>query len=282
MIGEPRGGASGARIIQSAPRRLKLELGRNRMPMWLQAGGWGALAGSALLLGATLGYRLRISVRLVAAVMAFGSGVLISALAFELVDEAYANGGLLATAGGFAAGALLYTVLNMLLARLGARHRKRSGGFQADERAAGDGGAAIALGALIDGIPESIVIGVSLLEGGVVSWVVVVAVFLSNVPEGLSSAAGMRRAGRSAPFVFGVWGAITLASALSALLGYLLFRDFSAQTIAAITAVAGGGILAMLADTMIPEAFEEAHDLAGLITAAGFLAAFTLSKLGGA
>jgi zinc transporter, ZIP family len=252
------------------------------MPLWLQAGGWGALAGSALLLGAAIGYGARIPARWVAAVMAFGSGVLISALAFELVDEAYANGGLVATAGGFAAGALLYTVLNVLLARLGARHRKRSGELQAEERGAQNGGAAIALGALIDGIPESIVIGVSLLEGGVVSWVVVAAVFLSNVPEGLSSAAGMRQAGRSAAFVFGVWGGITVASGGAALLGYLLFRDFPDPAIAAITAVAAGGILAMLVDTMIPEAFEEARDLAGLITAAGFLAAFALSKLGGA
>lgn len=252
------------------------------MPMWLQAGGWGALAGSALLLGAALGYGLRIPVRVVAAVMAFGSGVLISALAFELVDEAYANGGLLATARGFAAGALLFTLLNAVLARRGARHRKRSGDLQADERRVADGGAAIALGALIDGIPESIVIGLSLLEGGVVSSVVVVAVFLSNVPEGLSSAAGMRKAGRSAAYVFGVWGGIALASGVAAALGLLVFGDLSAQSIAAITAVAGGGILAMLVDTMIPEAFEEAHDLAGLVTAAGFLAAFALSKLGGA
>lgn len=252
------------------------------MPTWMQAGGWGLLAGSALLLGAGLGYGLRIPVRIVASVMAFGSGVLISALAFELVDEAYVNGGLLATAGGFAAGALLFTLLNALLSRRGARHRKRSGNWQADERQATNGGSAIALGALIDGIPESIVIGLSLLEGGVVSFVVVAAVFLSNVPEGLSSAAGMRKAGRSAAYVFGVWGGIALASGVAAALGFLVFHDLSVQSIAAITAVAGGGILAMLVDTMIPEAFEEAHDLAGLITAAGFLAAFALSKLGGA
>jgi ZIP family zinc transporter len=251
------------------------------MPMWLQAGGWGALAGSALLLGAAAGYLLRISPRMVAAVMAFGSGVLISALCFELMDEAFVRGGFTAAAAGFLGGAVLYTALNALLSRQGARHRKRSGNWQANERLqSAGGGMAIALGALIDGIPESIVIGVSLLEGGTVGLVVVIAVFLSNVPEGLSSAAGMKRAGRGAGYVFGLWGGILVASSLAAMTGYLVFSHFSAATVAATTAVAAGGILAMLADTMIPEAFEEAHDMAGLVTAAGFVSAFALSKLG--
>lgn len=250
------------------------------MPMWLKAGGWGALAGSALLVGAAAGYLLRISPRMVAAIMAFGSGVLISALCFELMDEAFTRGGFTAAAVGFLGGAMLYTVLNALLSHRGARHRKRSGNWQANERERSDGGMAIALGALIDGIPESIVIGVSLLEGGTVGLVVVIAVFLSNVPEGLSSAAGMKRAGRSAAYVFGLWGGILVASSLAATIGYLVFSHFSATTVAATTAVAAGGILAMLADTMIPEAFEEAHDMAGLVTAAGFVSAFALSKLG--
>jgi zinc transporter, ZIP family len=101
------------------------------------------------------------------------------------------------------------------------------------------------------------------------------------VPEGLSSAAGMRRAGRSAAYVFGVWGGIALASGLAALLGYLAFDGVAPAWVAAVNAVAAGAILAMIADTMIPEAFETAHEYAGLITVAGFLAAFALSKLGG-
>jgi ZIP family zinc transporter len=119
-----------------------------------------------------------------------------------------------------------------------------------------------------------------MIGGGAVSWVAVVAIFLSNIPEGLSSAAGMKKAKRSARYVFGVWGSIALVSGVAALVGYAVFSHFSDEVIAATTAVAAGAILAMLADTMMPEAFEEAHDLAGLITVAGFLAAFILTKLG--
>ncbi len=120
-----------------------------------------------------------------------------------------------------------------------------------------------------------------MLKGGVVSWVAVIAIFLSNVPEGLSSAAGMRKAGRSATYVFGVWTSIAIASGIAAWAGYSVLQDFSPDVVAATTAVAAGAILAMLADTMIPEAFAVAHDAAGLITVIGFLAAFMLSKSGG-
>jgi ZIP family zinc transporter len=255
------------------------------VPVWLQAGAWGLLAGGALVVGAAIGWAARVPVRLIAALTAFGSGVLISALSFDLMDEAYRGGGFASTAGGFLAGAAVFTAANWALARRGARHRKRSGGTpharQPNEGEAGGSGAAIALGALLDGIPESIVIGLSLLAGGAVNAVAVAAIFLSNIPEGLSSAAGMKQAGRSARYVFGVWGGIALTSGLSALAGYTLFRGASPSLVAATTAVAAGAILAMLVDTMIPEAFAVAHDLAGLVTVAGFLTAFALSKLGG-
>ena len=139
---------------------------------------------------------------------------------------------------------------------------------------------AIAIGALLDGIPESIVIGLSMLKGGTVSMVTVVAIFLSNIPEGLSSAAGMKKAGRSATYIFGIWGSIALASGVAALVGYHVFQGFSPEVVAATTAIAAGAILAMLVDTMIPEAFEVAQTLAGLVTVAGFLTAFMLSKMG--
>jgi len=241
---------------------------------------WGLLAGAALVLGAVVAWFANVPQRVIAGVTAFGAGVLISALAFELMDEAYQRGGFDATAAGFLSRAIVYTAANWMLARHGAKHRKRSQGKQPSEQEAPGSGMAIAVGALLDGIPESIVIGLSLLAGGVVSFVAVIAIFLSNIPEGLSSAAGMKKAGRSAVYVFGVWSAIALASGAASWAGYAVFRDFSPNIIAGTTAIAAGAILAMLADTMIPEAFEQAHDAAGLITVAGFLASFALSKLG--
>jgi len=251
-------------------------------PLWIQAGFWGLVAGAALLIGAAIGYGLKVPRRVVAGIMAFGSGVLISALSFELMEEAYRQGGFLSAAIGFLVGAGAFTGANWLLARRGAKHRKRStAGMQPGESEDEGSGLAIAVGALLDGIPESIVIGVSFLEGGMVGTVTVIAVFLSNLPEGLSSAAGMKRAGRSAGYVFGVWGSIAVISGVAALVGYAVFQHFSMGVIAATTAVAAGAILAMLVDTMIPEAFAEAHEFAGLITVLGFLTAFFLSKVMG-
>lgn len=249
------------------------------MPLPLQALIWGSVAGSALLIGAAVAWFTALSPRAIAAITAFGSGVLISALSFELMDEAFRTGGFVATGAGFLTGAAAYTAANIIVTRRGGSHRKRSGHQQ--QTADQGSGLGIAIGALLDGIPESLVIGVSLLEGRGVSIVAVVAVFLSNLPEGLASAAGMRRAGRSSAFVFGVWGGIALASGLAAMVGSWALADAAPATIAATNAVAAGAILAMLADTMIPEAFEEAHDYAGLITVTGFLSAFALSKLTG-
>ncbi|MDT0170953.1 ZIP family zinc transporter [Pseudarthrobacter sp. BRE9] len=250
------------------------------MPTWLMSLLWGTGAGAALVLGAAVSWRWSIPSKIVSTIMAFGAGVLISALAFELVDEAVKGGGLWPTVAGFLAGAVVYVGANMLLARAGAKHRKRSGGQQPSEKDSPGSGTAIAVGALLDGVPESVVLGVGLLAGGAVSPAMLAAVFISNVPEGLSGTAGMKKAGRSRGYVFGLWGGIAILSGLAALLGYVALENAPEELVAFITSVAAGGILAMLSDTMIPEAFEEHHNLTGLTASVGFLTAFTVHHLG--
>src|SRR4051794_11039341 len=216
--------------------------------------------------------------------MAFGSGVLISAVAFDLMQEAADTGGLLPAAIGFLGGALAYLAANAALARHGARHRKRSGNDpdenQPSEEEQSGSGTAIAIGALLDGIPESVVLGIGLLAGGGVSLSVLAAVFISNVPEGLSSAAGMKEKGRSAGYVFGVWGGIAVISGVAALVGYATLGGAPPELIAIITAVAAGAILTMIADTMIPEAFEQTRTWTGVIASVGFLVAFAIDQAG--
>jgi len=186
-----------------------------------------------------------------AVVMALGAGVLVSSVAFELMDEGYKIGGLDAAAPGLLLGAAVFYLADREVNRRGGERRKNSGDRQ------GGSATAIVIGALLDGIPESAAIGISLIEGGGVGIALVAAVFLSNVPEGLSSAAGMRRAGRSPAYVLGLWGTATLASTLSALLGYLFLDGASGNVVAFIQSFAAGAVLTMLASTMMPQAYED-------------------------
>jgi len=239
--------------------------------MW-EAAFWGFVGGFALLIGAVAGIWLPASKRFVGLIMAFGVGVLFSAVAFELTSEAYDRSGADAVVLGLLGGSVVFFAGDWLIDRHGGDRRKSQNGSPADA-----GPMALVLGALLDGIPESAAIGVSLIGGGTVGTAVVAAVFLSNIPESLSASAGMRKDGRSVTYVLGLWGAVLVASTIAAALGFGLLGSAPAVVIAVTQAFAAGAILTMLADTMVPEAVEHAGALVGLVTAVGFTVAFLLS-----
>ncbi len=228
--------------------------------------GWGLVAALSLPLGAAIGLHWRLPVWQIAAIMAFGAGTLISSLSYELVAEAYDKGGLDASFLGLTAGALLFFAGDLMIDRRGGRHRKRSKGTQEQ-----DAGTALLLGAILDGIPESIVIGIGIATGGSLGYAFVVAVLISNLPEGLSSATGMRKAGYADRRIMLMWCVVALVSAMAAGLGALA-GDAPDHVVAFLEALAGGAILTMLADTMMPEAFDESghRPWIGLVTVLGF------------
>ena len=245
---------------------------------WLIAGGWGLVAGAALVLGAMLAITVELPHRVIAAVMGFGSGVLVHVLASQLIRESVDRGRLSVTLASFIAGAAVFSGANWLLSKRGAKHRNRCGGCvqQPKEHETPGSGLAIAIGALLDGIPESLIIGLSVRDGDV-ALAVVAGFFISNLPQGLSSASGMKQAGRSVTYVLSVWIGIALASGAAAAIGHAALGAASDALQASIKAFAAGALLAMLAETMIPEAFDKAQSFIGLITASGFLAALVLA-----
>ncbi|KQO81065.1 MULTISPECIES: ZIP family metal transporter [unclassified Frigoribacterium] len=235
----------------------------------------GLLSGLSLVAGAAVAWWVKVPREVIALVMAFGAGVLISALSFDLVAEATSSGGLLPTIVGVLAGAVVYVVLDQLLEHGGFRRKRHSRGG-----AAGGTGLGIALGALLDGVPETAVQGVSLTGGGSLSVAILVAVVISNIPEGMSSTADLKSSGRSAGYVFGLWSGIAVVCALSALGGYALLGSVAEGGQSFVMAFAAGAILAMICDTMIPEAFRRTQTLTGLVTVVGFIASYAVHELG--
>ena len=248
-------------------------------PIWSEALFWGLVAGSSLLIGAFLGYYLNLSQKILGSVMAFGSGVLILAISFELMDKAYTEGGFIAVSGGFIFGSVIYSLGDGFISNNEVVLKKQSNIIEQPESVTDQNGLQLALGALIDGIPESVAIGISLTQGGTVGKVAVIAIFISNIPEGLSSTAGMKKAGRSKLFIFSLWFVLIGLSALASWSGYVLFSDYSEAFKSTILAFAAGGMLSMVASTMIPEAYEKTHAYTGILTVFGFLTSFILSKL---
>ncbi|MFL6205293.1 MAG: ZIP family metal transporter [Acidimicrobiales bacterium] len=237
---------------------------------------WGLVGGVALLLGALLSFGSFVTSRALGLALGFGAGVLISAVAFDLVEEAFTTSETSRiVAVGMMAGALVFYVGDKIIDGMGGADRKRSGGQQEGDNALG-----IVLGAVLDGIPESVVLGAGLLAGEGVSTAFIVAVFMSNLPEGLGGSTGLRKAGWSHRQIILLWSVVALVSAASAALGYVALDGASPDVTAFTLAFAGGAVLTMLADTMMPEAFELGHSEVGLVTTIGFGLAFALHQVG--
>jgi zinc transporter, ZIP family len=233
----------------------------------------GAVAASSLVIGAAIALIHRVGERTLGLIMAFGAGVLISAIAYDLVAEAYATAGGSGITAGMFAGAITFFVGDLLIDRAGGADRKAS------TRSESGSAKAIVLGTVLDGIPESVVVGLTLLSGDGLSIAVVAAVFLSNLPEAIAATTGFVSDGISPARILLLWTAVALVSAAAAALGYAALGDAGPGLVASVQAFAAGAILTMLADTMMPEAFRHGGPVAGLVTTLGFVLAFGLSVL---
>ncbi|MBM7702269.1 ZIP family metal transporter [Metabacillus iocasae] len=242
--------------------------------MW-NAALWGGVAGSAVFLGALTGILFSIRKKWIGVIMAFGTGVLIGAASFELLLDSIEEGGLGVTSIGFLGGATVFTLFEYLISKKGGHERKRS-----KESAHHSAGFAIFIGTVIDAIPESVIIGVSVLEEGTVSWLLVIAIFISNFPEGLSSSIGLKKDGYSNKKILFLWLTVFLLSALSSLGGYAFLNEASDALLAMIGAFAAGGVTSMVASAMMPEAYEEGGPIVGFVASLGLLCSLLLTHLG--
>ncbi|MDR0911226.1 MAG: ZIP family zinc transporter [Methanobrevibacter sp.] len=275
---------------------------------YLNAFFWGIIGSSALILGAVIGYYLKISEKLIAALSALSAGILSSAVCFELLYESYSYGGFYPVITGFFIGVIAFTTIDYSLHHLNKRYLKNKNNLNIakylknEEKRKKKENISNKLssflphnyktfnkyqiqslvtiaGALLDGIPESIAIGLVLIIGGPISMAMVIAVFISNSFEGITSATNMKLGGWNKKFIFGVWIFITIATGLSAMLGYTIFSQTDHHILSFALAIAAGALISMIADVLLPEAYEKTHEFTGFLMALGFLLSFILSHL---
>jgi len=231
---------------------------------------WGAVAGAANLIGSLIVMGITLPQRLIAYVMALGTGALIGAVCFELLAEALDLGGYLEIALGFLGGAALFTIFDIIVTGQGGMHRKRSGhGAEKPAHSDESTGLAIFIGTVMDALPETAMIGLGIAQGGELGIALIAAIFISNLPEGISSTTGLKKSGYSSKKILFMWVFVLAASALSSLFGYAVLNQATESTHAVISSFAAGAIVAMIASTMMPEAHEKGGPIVGLITALG-------------
>jgi ZIP family zinc transporter len=237
---------------------------------------WGAIAASSLVIGAILALRVHFSNRVIGWAMGFGAGALIAAIAYELIPESLVSDAASGILTAFGAGALIFFALDWLIDNRGGRHRKKI----ARTRPPAEGsGMAIFLGTVLDGIPESLTLGLGMALGGSISVAFVAAVFVSSIPEGFAGTNNMLAEGDSKRKVLLLWIGLVIVSAAAAALGFVIVQASPGVTGRIVQGLAAGAMLTMLADAMMPEAFEHGGKIVGLLTTLGFLMAAILSVL---
>jgi ZIP family zinc transporter len=243
-------------------------------------------------IGCTVSIFVSLPKSIIAAIMAFGSGVLVAALTFSLVEEAFSlSQSIPPVVIGFVLGGVSYSIANYILDRKSnsksddntssaVRKRKRSHGDNAGGGKSASG-LSLLVGSVMDNIPENMALGISLVTGGAVNIVLIAAIFISNFPEGLASTEGMKSNGRSKKYILILWSIAVIVGTISTAIGFAVLSKASPFVISVAISFAAGAILVMLAESMIPEAFEEGGSKIGLAVMAGFTIAFVLGRLGG-
>jgi ZIP family zinc transporter len=232
--------------------------------------------GLSLIAGVIIGIYFQLKQKTIAAIMALGSGVLICALTFGLMEDAFGHGGFDAVIIGFLVGGLLYLVGDWAIHYFGGRKHKR---HQHNPAKRNTSGLMIALGSTLDGIPEAIALGIALFANQLVGIMMIAAIVISNVPESIASVAGLKKEKFSVKSIFLIWVPVGIAVSLSTILSFIFLHNLNPNTIGILESLAAGAILAMLAGSMMPEAYEEGGYAVSILTVIGFLITFVISRL---
>jgi len=238
----------------------------------LQAALWGLAGGSALIAGAIVAMVVTLPERVIGMLLGFAAGVLISTVSVDLAAEAIEDGGPITFALGLAAGSLVFFAGAWAIDHVGGGDRLCTTVEREDRKAS-----TIVFGSVLDGVPESLAIGISLLAGGMVGLPLVAAVFLSNLPESIAATTSMRKAKHSVAYVLGSWASVVLASSVASAVGYFVVGTALPEAISLVQAFAAGAVLTMVAHTVLPEAFDHGGRATSLFTSLGFAGAFILS-----